>query len=259
MSNLEFDPEHFVFFALKPEFINRASNAFIMNYQVTKTGEDVVIKDHRGNPKRYKLSKSHRMIRVPKKQIGEVQALRNHPLCEGSPNGNYRLLEGEQVQMDALYREINDDKDAGVVIDAAMLRSQALSKAVKLLEDEDKSEEVALLLNIVSSGRSSYAKILTYAERNPQEFLSVVNSADLDAKGLVAKSIKSGVLKRKGISFFLGDIELGVDADDVLKSIKLDEAKYKALHRKTYVTDITENDGYKEEEKDSKKDSKKEV
>lgn len=240
MPKIEVNPDHFVFFSLRPEFVNRASNSFVLNYYDYESGRPVDIKDNRGNTKRYKFSRSHRMIRIPKSNTVEIDAIKNHPQCEDSPNGVYQNIEGSEVQLNALFREVNSDKDAGVVIDAAMLRSGALHSAVELLKDETKSEEVALVLGISASGKASYASILTYAERNPQDFLDTVNSPDIEARGLVAKAIKNRVLVKKGISLFLGDIEFGVDSTEAVKAVKSDHEKFRVLYRKVYGVDLSE-------------------
>lgn len=236
-SRIEVNPNKYVYFTILPQFVNRASSGFSLSYFDSEKGKHVQALDPRGAVVRYKFNKSKRMLRIHKGQEDVIDLIRNHPECEGSPNGQYREINGKLVHLDATFKEMNSDKDADVVISAAKLRAEALQLSVELMNEPEKAEMVATILNINTTGKSSFAGLMTYAEGNPKEFLSVAKADDIEYRGLIKKAINTGVLERRGVTYFIGTIEFGIEEDDMLKSILTDKDKYTLLYRKVYGVD----------------------
>lgn len=222
---LEVNPDDFVYFVVLQDYADRATNSFIIDYYDRKKGDDVVVRDRKGNPLRYKFTRSTRYIRVPIKREDEIEAIRNHPECLGSPNGTYRNIEGKDVHLNALFKEINEDKDASVAIDAAILRTDAMNKAIELIRDEVDADNAMLVLGIASTGQSGHHKLMVYAQNNPEQFLEIINSGDFKAKALVKKAISLDVLQRDGVIYKAAELEYGVDEEEVLKTVLTDRDK----------------------------------
>lgn len=230
-NKIDFNPNEFIYFVLLPDFINRASNGFILDYQDVKEG-DVTYKDRKGYPARYKFTKSQRMIRIPAFKKEEIEAIRNHPQCQGSRNGIFRTVGKENVQLNALFKEMNENKDAAVILDIARLRAQAVNKAFELMGDENEAYNAQLVLGIKRRGDLGSSDMVQYAQNNPKEFLDQVNSADFKARALARKAIDLDVIQKEGHLYKASELDYGIDFDEIVKTILSDKDKREFLERK---------------------------
>lgn len=233
---LDFDPNDFVYFVLLSEFINRASTGIVLAYYDAQSGQNVSVNDNRGYTVKYKFTPSHRMVRIPSKRKEEVDAMRNHPDCYGSPNGYYRTIEGKKIQVNAVFKELNEDADADIVVNAAKQRGEALNKAVSLISDEVTANNVALILGIqgTSSARTQ-ANLLSFAERNPQAFLETLNQPDVEARGNVLKAMSMNILNKKGAYYVIEDVVYGVDTEECTLNYIKDEGKRTLLKKRLNI------------------------
>lgn len=237
--NNNFRPSDFVYFVLVSDLANKSSFGFPIDYNDTETGERIVEYDVKGYPLRIKFDRSHRNYRVPAKNQDLLEKLRNHPLCLNSPNGDYikDRETGERKQINAAFKEVNEDKDAEVMIDASVKRAEALKSAIELMKDERKAIEVCLLLGIKSNqGKQSFSNLLLYAEKEPDHFMDVISSSDLECRGLAKKAIEIGILQRIGVNFTAGDVAFGTDFEDVVLKLLKDEEKKEYLQKLVYAS-----------------------
>jgi hypothetical protein len=229
---LEFNPNHFAYFVLLSDFMSRASTGIVLQYYDNESGKEIFIKDNNGFPVKKKFTPAYRTVRVPFKNKAEIEAMRKHPECFGSPNGYYRTIDGKQVQVNAVFKELNQDKDAEVIVSAAKQRAEALNQAINLIKDEDLAETIALILGISATGMSSHANLLSFAERAPQRFLEVVSSPDVEARGNVLKGIKKNILQKRGAYYTVDDVVFGVDIEECTEKYIKDEGKRHLLKRR---------------------------
>ena len=234
--NRDFNPEDFVYFVLESGFINRASNSFVLDYFDSNIGDQFTLTERKSGQemvKRFKFDRAHRNIRIPKRNETLLDAIRNHPLCAGSRNGTYiKDDKGEKKQVNVLFKELNNDKDAEVMITASELKAKALNKAVEISKSPEEAEYICLSLGLKAEGKQSHAHLLLFAEKEPTKFLEVVDSKDTKARGLVKKGINKGIFERKGVMYFVDDVEFGVDFEDVISTIIKDEDKRTLLFKK---------------------------
>lgn len=179
-------------------------------------------KDQYGNPikKRYKFSKSQRVIRVPAKKKEEIEFLKNSPQCYGSPNNN-----GHRI----MYKKLDDDGDATVAIDAIDQAVRAQAIALKLTGES--LRDVAIICGAFGTSESVLKyKCLQYAQKNPDGFINIVVDVEREkgTRSLVRRGLGEKVLVKKGDMISWKDTTLGVDEDDavanLLKDKKLREA-----------------------------------
>jgi hypothetical protein len=232
----DFNPNDFVYFVLLSEYMGRASTGITLSYYDAATGEDVRVLDNRGKPLKYKFTPAHRAVRIPAKRTAELNAMRNHPECHGSPNGYYKDINGQRKQINVVFKELNESADADIVLSAAKLRAEAVTKAVELIKDEDKADNIAFILSVIGqSNPITHSNLLLYAERNPQIFLDAISQPDVDARANIIKGIKKEVITRKGAYYAIGDVVFGVDLEDAIKTYIQDESKRLLLKKKLNI------------------------
>lgn len=229
----DFNPSDFVYFVLLSEYMGRASTGIVLSYFDNETGEDITIKDNRGAAMKYKFTPAHRSVRIPAKRKAELEAMRKHPECAGSPNGYYKMVNGEKVQLNAVFKELNEASDANIILSAAKLRAEAVTQAVALIKDEDKADNIAFILGVIgNSNPITHSNLLLYAERNPQMFLETLKQPDVEARGLILKAINKEIIKKKGAYYSIDDVVFGVDLEDAIKAYVKDESKRVLLKKR---------------------------
>lgn len=225
------NPMDFVEFVLLSEYRNRAGSSFVLNYTNKEDGEQVVHKGPNGSPLRLKFHKGRRMLRYPIKSK-LVELLRNHPECYGSKNCEKKVIDGKTFYPNALFKEVKENSDAKIAVDATRIRTEAMNLVFEVMEDENKASDLAAVLGIKSSGSISDSKLLLYAENNPQEMIDTIKSPEFKAKAVAKRAIELDVLQREGIVYCVGDIQFGTEFDDIVKSIIDDKDKFELLEKK---------------------------
>lgn len=225
------NPMDFVEFVLLSEYRNRAGSSFVISYTNKEDGEQVIHNGPNGKPLRLKFHKGRRMLRYPIKSK-LVEILRNHPECYGSKNAEKKVIDGKTYYPGALFKEVKENSDALIAVNATKLRTQAMNLVFKIMEDENDASDLAVVLGVKGSGSISDSKLLLFAENNPQEIVDVINSPDFKAKALARKALNLNVLQREGIIYCCGDIQFGTEFDDIVKSIVDDKDKFDLLDKK---------------------------
>lgn len=146
--------------------------------------------------------------------------LRHCSLCESSPNSRGNIV----------YRELDDNKDAEVLINVKKLRKKANDAAFEL---EGKSKELAEIAQLIGEFRDDkniqFSTVISYAESNPRAFLELVESPDRQARALIKKALSIGEVKEKGKLLVWKNETLGSDEDEAVQRVTKDPAVFKAL------------------------------
>lgn len=224
------NPDDYTYFVLLEPFVRRASNSFVLEYNDISTGDFVSISDHKGLPKRYIFDKSKRMIKIHNKNEKLIKAVRNHPQCEGSPNGYYR--NGSTSNSNALFKEMNEQRDAELALSAAMKENEATDLCFQIMKDEEKADKLSIYLGFKDSGKIGNVKLLMYAKKEPENFIKAVNSPDFEAKVIVERAISHGILSKVGVNYVCEDFEYGIDIDSAVKNVMNDSDKMSLLKSK---------------------------
>lgn len=146
--------------------------------------------------------------------------LRKCSLCEGSPN----------FRGSALYRELDEEKDASVLIDTKRLRKKANDAAFDL---EGKPKELAEVAQLIGEFRDNkdlqFSAVIAFAEANPRQFLEIVEAPDRQARALLKKAISIGEVKEKGKLLIWRNETLGSDEDEAIQKLTKEKEVFKAL------------------------------
>jgi hypothetical protein len=193
------------------------------NHRYIAMGEN-----ERGNKiyRRFKFSPSQRTLSIPNTQQDVIKFLREHPECQGSPNGHYYPDgRGGQVQVQVCFKEMNEGKDAQLAIDAIEKKAEATSLALSL-KHPDNAEELNQM-NTLCGGSAQDPSlqlfhVLKYAESSPIEFLNLYEDPSRKVKFIVKRGVQAGVLTTKGLMIMWHDVQLGVNSDEACRKLLLD-------------------------------------
>lgn len=156
---------------------------------------------------------------VPKKMKLKDYLL-NSPFTADSQN-----LRGEPKIK--LYDEV---KDATTAVDRKTLRLQAGNIALSLSAQE--LAEMAQLIGVFADDLMVQKnRVLEFSDQEPEYFMELYNSGDREARSLIKKGLKSGVLKAKGKMITWEKETLGADEDDAVAKLQKDEALRKAVKK----------------------------
>jgi hypothetical protein len=220
----------FTYFAwLNP---SRAGHGFMASY-TDKEGNHKFLSrgsDTRGSQlfRRFKFSRSRRIISIPNSQVDVIDFLKDYPDCEGSPNGNYAYdAEGKQIQIGAVYKEVNEGKDAKEGIEAIKMVNKATNHALELedVERADELKEISVLTGYYKDDPGlQHFHLLEYAKHQPENYLEIVNDPTRKAKYIIKSGLngEAGVLKKKGFMIYWENIHLGNDFDGAVQTILAD-------------------------------------
>lgn len=254
------DPEKFVHFALLRNYVNQASQSFVVDY-LDNDGNRVVQADPKrgGAPMRVTFNRLQRKFIIPKAQVNTIEKIRNHPQCMGSPNGTYAVDDaGEEVHVNAVFTEINEDKDATHSISATKMMNNALNKAFEVFEDEVLTEDLAIVLGIKGKGSVARDKVLMYAQNNPKHFLEVSGSHELRARALATKAFDLDLLHRNSVGeYSFGELAFGYDKEDVVSALLKGKDKFNIIERAVERKLNPSENLAKPSEKDDSKDKPK--
>lgn len=201
-------------------------------YTDPDTGEYMYVtttQNKQGNPVPYRFIFTQgggRILSIPEvwKDVegkSMVEFLRNHPECEGSPKNR-----GQRVY----FKEINDEKDAELDLSIQTKVLHAKNAAVAL--KGDKLKYIALLLGDTSASESKrYVTVLNYAENNPDEFLRLVESPDVEIRALIREAVTKGVITKKGTLHIWETVNLGGDEDAAVARLTKEKDLLDAIKR----------------------------
>jgi hypothetical protein len=170
----------------------------------------------------FHFSRRHRAMPVHKNahgkdregaRISKIDFLRNNPECEGSPNNT-----GQQCW----YKEMNTDKDVDIALEAGNTRREAEGIAAGFSGNDLKS--AAALYNETSdSVKKQKFAVLQWAFHDPEGFLKQINTDDFKIRGFIKRCLAHGVFTKSGTILRWGSITIGIDEDDAVRKLLLDE------------------------------------
>jgi hypothetical protein len=174
-------------------------------------------------PVTFSFSRRHKVMPVNVKAKGKdrfgnpitkLEYLLGHPECEGSPNAN----EGQI----AWFKLMDAEKDVDIALEANELRRKAESEAANLSGDLLKSA-AALYNEVGGSVKKQKFAVLQWAFHDPEGFLKVVESPDFKVRGFIRRALAAGVLQKQGTIIRWGSVTIGIDEDDAIRKLLLDE------------------------------------
>jgi hypothetical protein len=187
-------------------------------------------KDDKGQPrgKFFELSQSHRtfVVRNGQRDINGISMydfLKNSPFCADSPN----LTAGRP-----LFKELNSAQDAQIAIDAGRNRVKATAKVYELIDtnDEQAISELAAYIGVYDEPfEIAGHRVAEWAEKRPDDFFEIFNSADRAIRALIRKAIQDGVLRLKGSVIHWEDTIIGSDEDRAVQTLLSNKGMADAL------------------------------
>lgn len=158
----------------------------------------------------------------------QYQFLKNHPECEGSPNGIYT---DDGTQTGITFRELNTAKDAAVALRADRLRNKAEANALSL--DDQTLEEVASIIGYFGEvDDQMLLKVVEFARKKPGDFTAILEADDRGIRAIVRKAIAEGIFKEHGQIIKWESTTIGNDENDAVATLRKDKAMLSALQEK---------------------------
>lgn len=205
----------------------------------------VTSKDQRGmdKPTFFTLSQAYNAFVVndgetdiyKKKKLDFIQ---NSPYCEGSPNGDYVERDGQRVQVNVIYRLMNDEGDAEVALEASERRAKAVLSAHEI--DDQTLAEVAALAGL-GTGRPDKLmrhSVTEYANKRPKDYFEILNNGDRAVRAAIRRGLHAGILQQKGPLIYWGATLMGADENAVASKLLNEKDLYDQLKEATGLTNI---------------------
>lgn len=197
--------------------------------------EYVLAKDDKGRDKakrfRFDQSLGRLLTRPSDTDIygkSQFEFLKNHPECEGSPNGTYT---DDGVQTGVSFRELNTAKDAAVALRADRLRNSAESSALSL--DKQTLEEIANIIGYYGDvDDQMLLKVVEFARKKPGEYHELLKSDDRGVRAIIRKAIVEGIFRQHGPLIKWDTLTVGNDEDDAVATLRKDKQMLSALQEK---------------------------
>lgn len=239
---------NFILFGEALDLVNRGGTKAISlgyndNFNALKKGagqyvEYIIGTDKYGKPKgkRFKFDESFRKVQTRDGEqdlngVSQFEFLRNHPDCEGSPNGDYVIRNGEKIQQGAVYRIYDPQRDAEVAFDSMAARVKAQNDAFNL--DPETLGEVANILGYYGEpDKAMRTTVVEYASKRPSEFYELLESGDRSLRALVRKALNEEVFTKKGSLIMWGTFMVGGNEDDAINTLMKDQNMIDKLKEK---------------------------
>jgi hypothetical protein len=159
--------------------------------------------------------------------------IKNHPWCEGSPNGVYvNTPEGDRVQLDVKFRLMNTEADAEVALEASLNRSKAVLSASEI-DDQTLVEVAAIGVGYHGNpDKMMRHKVVEWANKRPKDYFEVLNSGDRAVRALIRKAISENVFQVKHPLIYWDNRLIGTDEDAAVKSLMDDADLMTALNER---------------------------
>lgn len=196
----------------------------------------VLSKDDKGRdvPKRFKFTESLRRFMTRPSDVdiygkSQYEFLKNHPSCEGSPNGHYEEDDkGNRVQVGIQFRELNTAKDAEVALQADKLRVKAETSVLNL--DEQTLTEVANILGIYGEPDSLMRlRVAEWSRKQPAEYMELLESGDRALRAIVRRALNEGIFTKQGTLIKWETVLLGSDENHAIATINSNPEMLQAL------------------------------
>jgi hypothetical protein len=140
-----------------------------------------------------------------------VDYLKNSPFTDESPN-----LRGEPI-----LRLYDEERDASIAVDRTTKRMEAGNLALSL-SGQDLIDVAASIGAFSTSPTVLKSRVLEYADRDPESFLEAASDPTREAKSLIRRGLKSGVLKTTGRIIKWEGAKIGADEDDAISTLMKD-------------------------------------
>lgn len=198
-----------------------------ISYQLDKNNKPI--------PYFFSMSMRDRALKVEKDKVdmfgvSVVEFLRNSPECKGSPNGTYLDPNNPETQTNVYFKEMNEESDAQVALDAKNYRRIAENIAAELSLEE--VYDVNALLGFFKRGET-FARhyILEVAGNKPDIFMRAYENPQRKALALVKRGLSKGVLKNQGTVVIWGKTTLGLDEVDAATNVQKDKKMLDGLEK----------------------------
>lgn len=230
---------------IRPAFGSISFRAYVDRTGVFgTTGREVqyvISRDDKGRPKGkwFTLSQSHNAFKVNDTDCDTegksmYDFIANHPWCEGSPNGDYREVDGKIVQVNVRYRLMDSEADAERALEAGQKRAKAQNSVLEL--DEQTLLEVATIgTGYRGSEKMMRHKVFEWAGIKPDDYLEALNSGDRAYRALIRRGINDKVLTLKGEIIYWEATVLGANEDIAVQALLQDKTLFEALKEKIKI------------------------
>lgn len=196
--------------------------------------------NQRDKSKRFRFTEDLRRFLTRKSDVdlygrSQYEFLKNHPACEGSPNGNYEKDEfGNKVQTGIVFKEMDEAKDARVALDAEKAVSDAKTSALNL--DDETLQEVANIIGYYGPvDEIMQLRVVEHAGKRPTEYNQILTSGTRIYRAVLRKALSEGLLTKKGTIIMFGETLIGADEDDAVAKLIKDKDMLKALSDKVNI------------------------
>jgi hypothetical protein len=228
-----------------------------------KPGMDVIFNDgttdKRGNRvgKGFSLNQSHYNLQAREGQTDYDQRslfdfFLNAPFCEGSPNGSYRTVDGQELsakelmnreelitrlkngevlQFGVKIRLKEDAKDAKVKLEVGLRRAEAQVSAGKI--DEETLKEVAAHIGAFGEADDLMReKVYEFAGKKPVDYFKLLESGDRPFRAIIRRSLADGALTKRGQAIYYDSTLIGANEDLAVNAIQTDKTMLESLQEK---------------------------
>lgn len=149
-----------------------------------------------------------------------VDYLKNSPFTDESPN-----LRGEPV-----IRLYDEERDASIAVDRTVKRMEAGNKALEL-KDQELVDVAAAIGSFSTSPTVLKQRVLEFADQEPELFLEIVGDPTKEAKSLIRRGLKAGVLKTTGKIIRWEGTKIGADEEDAISTLMKDSEMLEGLRK----------------------------
>jgi hypothetical protein len=153
-------------------------------------------------------------------QMKLVDYIFNSPNCQDSPNNT--------PEHPILFKLIDEQKDAAILVDRRKRKNEALNKAFSL-EGQDLVDIAALYGDFRSDPVVLMERVTFEAGRDPERFLKFYDSPDRAVRALVRKGLSLGKLTKIGESIFWGKEAIGGTEELAVSELISNPEKMRAL------------------------------
>lgn len=199
-----------------------------VNSRDSRTGQD------RGKRFRFDLSLRRVMVRDNDRDFNGIKQydwLKNYPTCEGSPYGDYVVVNGVRKQRGVEFRELNTAKDAQVALEADTYRVKAQAEVLNL-DDQTLEEVSAVLGHYGAVDQIMRLKVLEFAGKRPNEYFELMKSGDRSVRAIVRKALDRGIFSKKGSLIMFESTMMGADEDGAIATLVREPDMLNALQEK---------------------------
>lgn len=192
-------------------------------------------KDRHGRPvgKYFALNQSHYNLQAREDQADTkglllYDFLRNHPDCEGSPNGTY-IGDGEdKIQLGVKFKLMNTAKDAQVALDAGIQKTKAQASALEL--DDNTLQEVAAHIGAFGEADELMrVKVYDWAGKRPKDYFEILHSGDRAVRAIIRKAIIDGIFRKQGEVIMWDNTVIGSNENSAVSTLLGDKRMLDAL------------------------------